>query len=68
MLVIIKVEASLKELTIKAIFFSSPENNNVEVFIDDFTKTCSKYNLNFKLICDLFENINAIYLNESKTE
>ncbi len=65
-LIIKKVEASLKELTVKAIFFSSPEDNNVEVFIDDFTKICSKYQLSFSLICKLFENINSIYLNESK--
>jgi hypothetical protein len=50
----------LKELVVKTIFFSSPEERNLEVFIEEFLDICAKYDLNFKEICTLFEKILAL--------
>lgn len=54
------IEVSLKELVVKTIFFSSPEENNLESFIDEFIEICTKYDLDFKVICNLFEKINLM--------
>lgn len=56
-----KPEVFLKELVIKTVFFSSPEEINLEEFINDFIDICAKYKLTFEEICEIFERIALFY-------
>ncbi len=51
----------MKELTIKTVFFSSPEELDLEEFIDELADICSKYEFSFSEICDIFEKISLLH-------
>lgn len=47
----------MKELTVKTVFFNSPEELNLEEFINELIEVCSKYKLSFSEICEIFQEI-----------
>lgn len=54
----------LKELIVKTVFLSSDEEPELEEFINEFVDICVDYNMSFKDICEIFENI-AMSLSEN---
>lgn len=48
---------TMKEIKIKTIFFTSNKDENLEDFICEFIKICSKNNLSFKEICNIFDKL-----------
>lgn len=42
---------------IKAIFFASPDNDELEPFINELIDNCKRHNLGFNHIMKLFEKI-----------
>jgi len=47
----------MKEIKIKTILLSSYKEENLECFINEFSKICNENNLKFKDICDIFDKI-----------
>lgn len=48
---------TMKEIKVKTIFFTSDEERNLEGFINEFVKICSKNDLKFRDICNILEKI-----------
>ncbi|MFN8575618.1 MAG: hypothetical protein U0354_02050 [Candidatus Sericytochromatia bacterium] len=51
----------MENLTIKTVFFSSPEEVNLEEFIDQLSELLMGYDLTFNEICEIFEKIALLY-------